>query len=47
MSLLSSFDVISVVAPDPKIFLWIPACAAESAPVNPNVTNTSPVENYF
>ena len=36
MSLISSFDIISVVAPDPKIFLCIPESAAYADAVNPN-----------
>ena len=37
MSSISSFDIISVVVfPDPKIFLCIPASAADAAAVNPN-----------
>ena len=40
MSFVSSFDIISVVdearlCPDSKIFLCIPACAADTAAVNP------------
>ena len=35
MSSISSFDIISVVIPDPKIFLCIPASAADVAAVNP------------
>ena len=36
MSLISSFDIISIIFPDPKNFLWIPASAGEAAAVNPN-----------
>ena len=36
MSSISSFDIISAVAPEPKIFLYIPASAADAAAVNPN-----------
>ena len=37
MSLISSFDIISVVVPDPKIFfLCIPESAADAAAVNLN-----------
>ena len=36
MSFFSSFDIISVVAPAPKIFLCIPASAADAAAVSPN-----------
>ena len=36
MSSISSFDILSVVIPDPKIILWIPASAADAAAVNPN-----------
>ena len=39
ISFISSFDIISVVdkvqLPDPKIFLCIPASAADAAAVNP------------
>ena len=35
MSFISSFDIISVVVPDPKIFLCIPAYAADDAAVDP------------
>ena len=35
MSSISSFDIISVVLPDPKIFLCIPASAADAAVFNP------------
>ena len=37
---MSSFDTISVVAPDPKIFLCIPASSADGAAVNPNGIKT-------
>ena len=48
MSSISSFDIISVVAceaeskgwPDSKIFLCIPASAADAAVVNPNGIKT-------
>ena len=44
MSFISSFDIISVVAlfylPDPKIFLCIPASAADAAAVNPQGIKT-------
>ena len=36
MSSISSFDIISVILlPDPKIFLFTPASAADPAAVNP------------
>ena len=35
MSSISLFDIISVVFRDPKIFLCIPASAADAAAVNP------------
>ena len=46
MSSVSLFDIISVIVPDPdapnpNIFLWIHASAAETVVVNPNVINTS------
>ena len=34
-SSMSSFDIISVVFPDPNIFLCIPASAADAAAVSP------------
>ena len=40
MSSISSFDIISVVVPDPQIFLCIPASAADTAAVNPNGIKT-------
>ena len=40
MSFISSFDIICVVDPDPKIFLCIPASAVDVAAVNPNGIKT-------
>ena len=40
MSSISSFDIVSVVVPEPKIFLGIPASAADAAAVNPNGIET-------
>ena len=40
MSSISSLDIISVVVPDPNIFLCIPAPAADAAPVNPRRIKT-------
>ena len=40
MSSISSFDIISVVLPDPKIFLCIHASAADVAAINPNGNKT-------
>ena len=40
MSSISLFDVISVVVPEFKIFLCIPASAADGAAVNPNGIKT-------
>ena len=40
MSFISSFDIISVVVPDPKIFLCIYASAADAVAVNPNGIKT-------
>ena len=40
MSSFSSFDIISVVLPNPKIFLCIPASAADAPAVNPNRIKT-------
>ena len=33
-------DIISVIFPDPNIFLYIPPSAADTAAVNPKVINT-------
>ena len=38
--MISSFDIISVAVPDPKIFLCIPAPAADAAAVMPNEIKT-------
>ena len=40
MSSISSFDTTSVALPDPKIFLCIPASAANAAAFNPNGIKT-------
>ena len=40
MSYVLSFDIISVVVPDSKMFLCIPASAADAAVVNPNGIKT-------
>ena len=41
MSSISLFDIISVaIFPDPKIFLFIPASAADAIAVNPKVIKT-------
>ena len=40
MSFISLFDIISVVVPEPKIFLCIPESAADAAAVNPNGIKT-------
>ena len=40
MSFISSFDIVSAVVPDPKIFLCIPASAADAAPGDPNGIKT-------
>ena len=40
MSSFSLFDIISVVFPDPNIFLCIPASAADAAAVNPKGIKT-------
>ena len=37
---MSSFDIISVVFPDPNIFLCIPASTADADAVNPKGMNT-------
>ena len=36
MSFISWFEVVHVVNPDPKIFLWIAAFVADAATGNPN-----------
>ena len=40
MSSISSFDIINVADPEPKIFLCIPASAADAAAVNHNGIET-------
>ena len=40
MSFISSFDIISVVVPDPKMLLCIPASTADAAAVNPKGIKT-------
>ena len=40
MPSVSLFDIISVVVPDPKIFLCIPASTADAAAVNSNLIET-------
>ena len=40
MSSISSFDISSVVDPDPKFFLCIPASTADAAAVNSNGIKT-------
>ena len=40
MSFISSFNIISVVVPEPKTFLCIPASASDSAAVNSNGIKT-------
>ena len=35
ISFIPLFEIINVVLPDPKIFLWIPASVAAAAAVNP------------
>ena len=40
MSSISLFDIISVVSPDPNIFLCISASAAGDAAVNPKGIKT-------
>ena len=40
MSFISSFEIINVVVPDPKIFFWIAASVAYAADVNPNGIKT-------
>ena len=37
---MSLFDIISVVFPNPSIFLCIPASAADAAAVSPKGINT-------
>ena len=41
MSSISSFDIISIVVPEPKLcFLCFPASAADATTVNPNSIKT-------
>ena len=40
MSSISPSDIISVVVPDPKIFVCIPASDADTVAVNPNGIKT-------
>ena len=40
MSFVSSSDIITVVVPGPKIFLYIPSSAADAAAVNPTGIKT-------
>ena len=40
MSSISLFEIINVVIPNPRIFLYIPATAADVATVNPNGIKT-------
>ena len=40
MSSISSFDIISVVVPELRIFLYIPASVADAAAVYPNGIKT-------
>ena len=37
MSLISSFETIKVVVPDPRIFLFIAASVADAAAVSPRI----------
>ena len=37
---ISSLEIVSVVKPDPNIFLWIAAFVADAAAVNPNGIKT-------
>ena len=36
MSSILSFDIISIVVPEPKIFLCIPVSAADADAISPN-----------
>ena len=40
MIFISSFEIFSVVIPDPNIFAWIAVSVADAAPVNPNGIKT-------
>ena len=40
ISFISSFEIISVVIPDPKILFWIAASVADTDAVNPNGIKT-------
>ena len=47
MSSISSFDIISVVVPDLKIFLCIPSSAADAVAANPNGIKTLLVDGLI
>ena len=40
MSYISSFNIISVAVPKPKIILWFPTSAADATAINPNRIKT-------
>ena len=40
ISFMSSLEIINVILPDPKIFLWLAASVADTAAVNPNCIKT-------
>ena len=40
ISFISSFEIINLIVPDPSIFSWITASAADAAAVNPNGIKT-------
>ena len=41
ISFISSLEIINVVKPDPKIFLWIAVSVVDAAAVNPNGIKTN------
>ena len=47
MSSISSFDIISVVVPDLKIFLCTPSSAADAVVANPNGIKTLLVDGLI
>ena len=47
MSSISSFDIISIVFPEPRIFLCIHASAADAAAVIPNEIKTPLANGFF
>ena len=40
VSFVSSFEIISVALPDPKVFFWVATSVADAAAFNPNGIKT-------